>query len=285
MLVRRETEAEQKLSTFDALNLELTKLKQAQSSNQIPTNYDDNNHVCPVPDCSLPITGMTAVETVAHTRTHTDTELAPPFTCPLESASGDRCNHLVSLKDDAFDFTVHYQHKLFEDQQETVRDNVSGLLRASIELAREQNESNKAFIQKRAHLLGSDTPKIPPPRKNFGQTLPDRSLYCSPIRSRTITTSGSLSLPQGTHRFETAGGEEMTLEETLDKLPPNTLLLTDGSKDSAAATRTTIIAQEKLARPRKRHIPVSDKSYKEVDLDESESESEWESESKSVEEV
>jgi hypothetical protein len=281
ILVRRESELEEKLSTYDALSSDINKLKQAQSGGHQVGDYDEDDHdVCPISLCSIPISNMSKAETVAHIRTHLDKDLAPAFVLPLENAHGDRCNHDISLKDDGFDLTVHYNHKLSEDEQETAKDNVSKTLRASIQAARLQADSNVAFIKTRSHLL--ITPKTPPPPFSAGKaktTAPEKNAFTSALTHHVsadawevmaamgstqppqVSSDGSTSIRDTQAKEQTfvgTDGVERAEAEALAELAPP---LPQGG-DEAVGTRAARKARDALAAARKRRASVSEQVYK-----------------------
>lgn len=196
MLNNKERDVDQKISTYNEILLEVQRLKQDQAqadAQKAHGNGDGEVAGCPIPRCAAVISDMTKAAFIAHIQSHTDAEKAPSWTCPLDTSNGNKCNHHLSLKNDGFDLTVHYKHKLSDDEQAAVKHTVSSMgdefkkLRTKIHAAQPQLTSNVAFIgNRREHLDAATAP---------GPTLPKKT---------TITPTAPASPPAYHHHHHRA---------------------------------------------------------------------------------
>jgi hypothetical protein len=203
---------------------------------------------------------------------------AESFLCPLENIKGERCNRFISLKDDGFDITVHYEHKLSEDEQEVLQDTVNEKLRAAIQAAQHQVASDTAFIRERSHLLSASRPsapttstqtaKITASRKDAVQTSAQQHHHPhSPVIAKTPSLTPNVS----NQELPTVSGSATTA----DDLRTRELARTEVADGNEAAVTTTGLrkARDAVATARRRRISVSEKVFKPLREEESSSES------------
>lgn len=163
-LAASEKRVAEQQAELNHLTVQVHELQRAQGDGHTaPGNTDSDAANCPIPGCSTIISGMTKAKLINHIKLHSETKKAPPFLCPLEHANGDRCNRHLSLANNGFDLTVHYVHKLSEEEQEAITRSISGAKGDSAKLkhkifeAKNQQMSNVNFINQRIVLLDPTT--------------------------------------------------------------------------------------------------------------------------------
>jgi hypothetical protein len=278
MLVKREREVEEKMSTYDALTLEIAGLKQAQarrhhvtiSDDKIDGKDDTSKEICPMPTCSVPISSMSQVEIIAHIRTHSNNELPPQFACPLTNANGERCNHHISLGDNAFDVTVHYQHKLSEDEEIAITDTISSALRASIQEARRQAASNESFLDQHSHLLPASSSQEASKR-----TAPPAAPSAAgddsvPAVEQTRKAAAAPKTKKAAHgrNMQTRRGIKKEVNRVSEgeeiRSNPKALAMAESVEGGDADGTESMSAARTLAAGRRRRVSIGDRAYKDA---------------------
>lgn len=241
MLVMRENDVREKLSNYDGMKSEIERLK-------------------PTPP------GLHHAES---------------FLCPLENAYGNRCNCFISLKDDGFDITVHYNHKLSDDEQEAAQDRVNEKLRATIRAAQRQVASDVAFIGKRGHMsaitsstaatTSPQTTKNTAPTKDAAEALVQH--HRTP-RSPAAATTPSVSPGLWNQDKSIVFGRPATSEDIrIREARLKSIAQGAERRDAAVTTRGARAAGEAPAAVRKRRASVSEQVYKPLGEDDSTAES------------
>ena len=198
MLVLREADARAKLSTYDNLKSEIEGLKQSRPG-----------------------------------RHYTES-----FLCPLENSHGVRCNRFISLKDDAFDVTIHYDHKLSEHEQQDVEDTVNEKLRATIQAAQRQVASDTAFIGARSHLLSANPTSAPTTSARTAKT------------TAMEVTSEPLQHHRPTHQLSTAKHLSLTPgRRDQEQRPPTVVEIQSRESAKTAARRRRASVSEQVYKP------------------------------------